>query len=220
MTSDRFAAEVAALAQRLARARRVGRPLVVYGSSTVRLWADPGADLRRDDVVAVGFGGATLLDLERHYDVLVAPLAPALLVVAAGANDLEQLDLQADLRAGGASVPEAVSIVARVEALLARARRHDASLPVQVLTLKPAPFHAARMPAILAANQALAEATRRWRKVELVDTCTPFLGADGQADARFYADDRRHMNAHGQALWVQLLGQALPPAAAPAPTRP
>jgi lysophospholipase L1-like esterase len=197
MSADRYAAEVAALAARLAAAPRPAHPLVVYGSSTVRLWTRAAADLARGDALAVGFGGATLLDLAHHYDTLVAPLAPAALVVAAGANDLEQGDASA------------ASIVARVMELIERARRHDPDLPIVVLTLKPAPYHAARMPAILAANHALAEALSACPGVTLVDTCTPFLGRDGLADPGYYADDRRHMNAEGYALWASLLAHAL-----------
>jgi lysophospholipase L1-like esterase len=202
MNDERFASEVAALARRLADAGHPPGRIVVYGSSTVRLWRDPCGDLGRDDVVAVGFGGATLADLTRHVDTLVAPLAPRRLVVAAGTNDLER------------DAPTTPELLGRVQALVAAARRHDAALPVDVLTLKPAPCHAARMPAILAANRALAQAVAApapgWEGVTLVDTCTPFLGADGLADPAWYGDDRRHMNARGQALWVQLIGRALP----------
>lgn len=195
--ADRFDAEVAALAARLAAAPRIARPVVVYGSSTVRLWREPAADLGRADAVAVGFGGARLADLVRHVERLVVPLAPRRLVVAAGANDLEEDGTTAD------------AIVARVEALVAAARRHDAALPVDVLTLKPAPFHTPRMPQILATNRMLAEAIDGRDGLRLVDTCSAFLGADGLADPRWYADDRRHMNAAGYALWARLLGDAL-----------
>jgi lysophospholipase L1-like esterase len=198
MTGDgRFDAEVAALATRLAAAARVDRPIVVYGSSTVRLWTSVVADLGRADVIAVGFGGARLADLTRHCERLVAPLAPRRLVVAAGANDLEE--------PGTTSA----DIVTRMHVLIDTARRADATLPVDVLTLKPAPVHAPRMPAMLAANRALAASFAESRGVALVDTCSAFLGADGQADPRWYADDRRHMNAAGYALWARLLGAAL-----------
>lgn len=194
---DRFDAEVAALAARLAAAPRVERPIVVYGSSTVRLWTSAAADLGRDDVIAVGFGGARLADLTRHCERLVAPLSPRRLVVAAGANDLEE----------PGTTP--ADIVARVHTLVDAARRDDATLPIDVLTLKPAPVHAPRMPAILAANRALAASFAASRGVTLVDTCSAFLRADGQADPRWYADDRRHMNAAGYALWARLLAAAL-----------
>jgi lysophospholipase L1-like esterase len=195
-TADRFEAEVAALAARLAAAPGVFRPIVVYGSSTVRLWTSARADLGRDDVIAVGFGGARLADLTRHCERLVAPLAPRRLVVAAGANDLEE----------PGTTP--ADIVARMHTLVDTARRDDATLPVDVLTLKPAPVHTPRMAAILAANRALAASFATTRGLTLVDTCSAFL-ADGQADPRWYADDRRHMNAAGYALWARLLGAAL-----------
>jgi len=194
---DRFEAEVARLAARLAGTPRVERPIVVYGSSTVRLWTSAATDLGRADVIAVGFGGARLADLARHCERLVKPLTPRRLVVAAGANDLEE----------PGTTP--ADIVARVHLLVDTARRDDPTLSIDVLTLKPAPVHAPRMAAILVANRALAASFAASRGVALIDTCSAFLGADGQADPRWYADDRRHMNGAGYALWARLLAAAL-----------
>lgn len=193
----RFGPEVDALAVRLASMTRPARPVVVYGSSTVRLWPDPQRDLRRSDVIAVGFGGACLADLERHYARLVAPIKPAVLVIAAGANDLADPAVTAE------------EVARRMVSLVRTAQARSAPLALRVLTLKPSPELDAQIARILAANAALADAFAG-SEVRLVDTCTPFLARDARAEPRYYAADRRHMNAAGYERWSACLAAALP----------
>ncbi|WP_185973561.1 GDSL-type esterase/lipase family protein [Ferrovibrio terrae] len=194
-----IAEQAAALAARLGRATLPKNPIVVYGSSTVRLWPDVPASLGRQDVIPVGFGGATLQDCIEFYDLLVRPLAPRLLVVAAGTNDIEKRN------AGPAE------ILALVETLIGKARRKQPALPVVVLTLKPAPFHGERMPAIRAANALLAEHLPACSAVTLIDIYAAFVNTTDQADPRFYAEDLRHLNDVGYAAWNRAIAAGLPP---------
>jgi lysophospholipase L1-like esterase len=194
-----IAEQAVALAARLGRATLPQRPIVIYGSSTVRLWPDVAAAMGRQDVLPVGFGGATLRDCIDFYDLLVSPLAPRLLVVAAGTNDIEKRN------AGPAE------ILALIETLIGKARRKQPALPVAVLTLKPAPFHGERMPAIRAANALLAEHLPTNSGVTLIDIYAAFVNTADQADPRFYAEDMRHLNDAGYAAWNRAIAAGLPP---------
>jgi lysophospholipase L1-like esterase len=194
-----IADEAKALALRLRDMALPKNPIVVYGSSTVRLWPDPAASLGRQDVVPVGFGGATVRDCIDFYDLLVRPLFPRFLVLAAGTNDIEK-------RNAG---PE--DILRLVEEIIATARRTQPALHIAVLTMKPAPYHRDRMVTIRAANDLLVERLSAFTKVTLVDIYSPFVDAAGLADTRFYAEDMRHLNAAGYAAWVRAVAAALPP---------
>lgn len=194
-----IADQATALAARLGSMALPARPIVVYGSSTVRLWPDASAGMGRPDVVPVGFGGATLHDCIEFYDLLVQPLTPRLLVVAAGTNDIEKRN------AGPAE------ILALVKKLIATARRRQTALPVAVLTLKPAPFHGERMPVIRAANALLVDHLPGISGVTLIDIYGAFVNAIDQADPRFYAEDMRHLNDAGYAAWNRTIAAALPP---------
>ncbi len=189
-----------ALAQRLREMRLPRNPIVVYGSSTVRLWPDIGKSLGRADAVAVGFGGATLRDCVAYYDLLVGPLAPCLLVIAAGANDIEKYDASAE------------TILATIVELIGTARRTLPDLPVAVLTMKPAPFHGPRMAALRATNALLEKRLPEMPDVRLIDIFAPFLNAQGDADPRFYTEDQRHLNDSGYSAWSEAIAAALPPA--------
>jgi lysophospholipase L1-like esterase len=188
-----------ALAARLGSMALPKRPIVVYGSSTVRLWPDVAAGIGRRDVVPVGFGGATLRDCIDFYDLLVLPLAPRLLVLAAGTNDIEKRN------AGPAEILDLV------EELIATARATQPKLPIAVLTLKPAPFHGERMPIIRAANVLLADRLPPLKGVTLINIYAAFVNAADQADPRFYAEDMRHLNDEGYAAWNRTIAAALPP---------
>jgi len=148
----------------------------------------------------VGFGGATLRDCLRHYDLLVRPVVPSLLVVAAGANDIEKYDCG----------PE--EILSLIVSLIGTARRTQPGLPVAVLTMKPAPFHGPRMATLRATNALLEKRLPAIADVRLVDIFAPFLDAAGNADPRFYAEDQRHLNDAGYAAWSAAIAAALPPA--------
>lgn len=187
-----------ALAQRLRESVLPKDPIVVYGSSTVRLWPDIRKSLGRADAVAVGFGGATLRDCLAYYDLLVRPLAPSLLVIAAGANDIEKYNCGAE------------EILALIVSLIETARRTRPGLPVAVLTMKPAPFHGPRMAALRATNALLQTRLPDIPGVRLVDIFAPFVDAAGDADPRFYADDLRHLNDAGYAAWSAAIAAALP----------
>jgi lysophospholipase L1-like esterase len=189
-----------ALAQRLRDSVLPKDPVVVYGSSTVRLWPDIRKSLGREDAVAVGFGGATLRDCLAYYDLLVRPLAPGLLVVAAGANDIEKYDCG----------PE--EILALIASLIEAARKTQPGLPVAVLTMKPAPFHGPRMAALRATNALLDKRLPDISGVRLIDIFAPFVDAAGDADPRFYAEDQRHLNDAGYAAWSAAIAAGLPPA--------
>ena len=188
-----------ALAQRLRETRLPKGSIVVYGSSTVRLWPDIGKSLGRSDSVAVGFGGATLRDCVAYYDLLVRPLAPRFLVIAAGANDIEKYDASAD------------TILATIAELIETARRTQPALPIAVLTMKPAPFHGPRMAALRATNALLEKRLPEMPDIRLIDIFAPFLNAQGDADPRFYAEDRRHLNEAGYAAWSDAIAASLPP---------
>jgi lysophospholipase L1-like esterase len=194
-----IAEQAVALAARLGRATLPKRPIVIYGSSTVRLWPDVAAALARQDVLPVGFGGATLRDCIDFYELLVQPLAPRLLVLAAGTNDIEKRN------AGPAEILELI------EDLIAAARSKQPTLPVAVLTLKPAPFHGERMPIIRAANAQLSEKLQTYSGVTLIDIYAAFVDTADQADPRFYAEDMRHLNDAGYAAWNRTIAAGLPP---------
>ena len=66
------------------------RPILFYGSSSIRLWSSLRHDFEGLPVVNRGFGGSTLEECVALLDRLVAPVKPRAIVLYAGDNDLDQ----------------------------------------------------------------------------------------------------------------------------------
>ena len=66
------------------------RPIIFYGSSSIRLWKTLSQDFIGYPVVNCGFGGSRLSDCLRYVSRVVLRLKPAAVVLYAGDNDLAQ----------------------------------------------------------------------------------------------------------------------------------
>ena len=66
------------------------RPIIFYGSSSIRRWKTLSQDFIGYPVVNCGFGGSRLIDCVRYVSRLVLRLKPAAVVLYAGDNDLAQ----------------------------------------------------------------------------------------------------------------------------------
>ena len=118
--------EVRALERLRVSRKRVGAPVVFYGSSTIRLWSTLARDLGDPRALNLGFGGSTLEACFWFFDRLVPPEKPSSLVVYAGDNDL-----------GDGQQPDAV--VASFRALAARVLRWCPGIPFGFISIKPSP---------------------------------------------------------------------------------
>jgi hypothetical protein len=83
-----FEQEVASLESR--RIDPSQRPIIFYGSSSIRRWKTLSDDFVGYPVVNCGFGGSRLIDCLRYVSPVVLRLKPAAVVVYAGDNDLAQ----------------------------------------------------------------------------------------------------------------------------------
>jgi lysophospholipase L1-like esterase len=158
------------------------------GSSSIRLWHTLAADFPDVPTINRGFGGSEIADSVYFAEQLVAPYRPRAIVMYAGGNDL----------ADGKS-PEQVRDAFR--AFVAQARRWAGEVPFAYLSIKPNLSRRRQLPLIRRAN-ALIRACADERGVDFLDIHAPMLGADGEADPRWFDDDGLHLNAEGYALWT------------------
>ncbi len=83
-----FEQEVTSLENR--RTEFSERPIIFYGSSSIRRWKSLSEDFTGYPVVTCGFGGSRLSDCVRYVSRLVLRFKPAAVAVYAGDNDLAQ----------------------------------------------------------------------------------------------------------------------------------
>jgi lysophospholipase L1-like esterase len=173
------------------------RPIVFYGSSSIRLWSTLARDFAGLPVINRGFGGSTLEECAALVDQFVARVKPRAIVLYAGDNDLDQ----------GAS-PEAV--LTRFEQFAGAVRMRLGWTPIVFVSIKPSPARFWNAAKIGKANALIAQAiSQRWREAQFVDIFDPMLDGSGGPRPELFTEDGLHMNAAGYALWSGAIRKAL-----------
>ncbi|UGB38064.1 GDSL-type esterase/lipase family protein [Frateuria soli] len=161
--------------------------VLFVGSSSIRLWHTLAADFPELPTINRGFGGSEIADSLYFAEQLIGAYRPRAIVMYAGGNDLANGKSPAQVRdAFGAFV--------------AQARHWAGQVPFAYLSIKPNLSRRRQLPRIRQAN-ALLRACAEERGVDYLDIHAPMLGADGEADPRWFDDDGLHLNAEGYALW-------------------
>lgn len=191
--TNRFENEVRALEAGVRRNPPPPGAVMLYGSSSFRLWSDAATRFPRCTVVNSGFGGAHLSDLNEFFERLVVPASPRLLLVYGGDNDL----------AAGKS-PERV--LADFQELLQKVRKHLPKTRVGFVAVKPSPSRIALLEVQKEANRLVSRYARGLRRVDFLDVADPLLRTDGTPDPGCYVEDRLHLNRAGYDRWMEVLG--------------
>ena len=180
----------------LERARSISpppeRPVVFYGSSTLRLWDDLAADLGEPNALNLAFGGSTLAACAHFFDRLVPPVSPASLVVYAGDNDL-----------GDGRRPD--DVVQSFLQLAAKVRKDLGVIPFGFISIKPSPAREGIIDRIRLTNDYVRRELERIPGAYLIDIFDPMLGPDGRPRPELFLDDGLHLSRAGYLLWIELL---------------
>lgn len=166
--------------------------VLFLGSSSIRLWKTLKEDFPGIPVVNRGFGGSQIADAIVHFDRLVLPHHPRLIVFYAGTNDV----------AAGKSPEQVVKdfelFCAKVHAVRPQAR-------ILFVSLQYAPSRWALRAKMAAANAEIAKFCAADPRRSFVDTNPGMLAANGSPDETLYSPDRLHMASGGYAVWAKLL---------------
>lgn len=170
------------------------RPVVFYGSSSIRLWTTLAQDFPKINTLNLGFGGSTLAACAWFFDRLVVPVAPKSLIFYAGDNDL-----------GDGRHPEEVYLF--YSAFIDKVRRHLPGVPMTFMSIKvsPARWHLAGQ--IRYANKLIGRDIGQSFNCQIIDTTTPLLGSDGRPRREFFEKDGLHLSPAGYRVWQTVLQQ-------------
>ena len=192
---NRFEAEIAAMEQADRQAPPPKGGVVFVGSSSIRLW-----DLKQSfpDFAAVnrGFGGSQVSDSVYFVERIVLPLAPRVVVVYAGDNDI----------AAGKS-PEQVADDYR--ALVAKLHAALPETNIIYIAIKPSIQRWKLIDKVRAANKLIRAIAGEDQRLSFVDVEPAMLGDDGQPKPELFQKDGLHLNAAGYAVWAEMLGPHL-----------
>lgn len=192
----KWEAEMARFAAVDAAAPSPGGSVLFVGSSSIRLWRTLAEDFPRAAVVNRGFGGSEISDAIAHFDVLVKPHRPRLIVFYAGSNDL----------ARGKSVEKVAAdyaeFCAKVHAALPQTR-------IVFLSIVAAPRRWELRESIGAANETIATFCAMDPRREFLDVNAVLADADGTPRRELFSADRLHLSQLGYLEWVKTVGPRL-----------
>jgi lysophospholipase L1-like esterase len=166
------------------------RPIVFYGSSSIRLWSSLAADLGDPRIVNLGFGGSTLAACSHFFERLVVPRQPASLVVYAGDNDfgLGRTELQ---------------VFESFRELMGKVDAQLGPIPFAFLSIKPSPARWSMTDAIRSANSRIRQALDSRPNSLYIDIFEPMLGPNGRPRPELYIADGLHLSPEGYKLWTE-----------------
>jgi lysophospholipase L1-like esterase len=160
------------------------RPIVFYGSSSIRLWSTLSQDLPDYAVLNCGFGGSRLTDCLYFAPRVITPLKPSAVVIYAGDNDL----------ATGAA-PEQVFDSFRQ--LFFALRTTSPELPIAFVSVKPCPARFKYIQNIERFNHLVDDFLGTQPDTDYIDIFSDLLGPDHQPIVSLFRSDQIHLSQAG-----------------------
>lgn len=172
--------------------------ILLYGSSTIRLWASYQQDFcnTKYQVVNRGFGGSQTSDANLFFERVVLPHQPRVIFFYEGDNDIN----------AGKSVEEVFS---DFQQFVGKVKAMSPQTHIYFMAVKPSPSRIAQLEQQKAFNLQV----KRWAacksRLHYIDTFSTMLGMDGHPDPSLFKGDMLHMNAMGYARWTTLVQKKL-----------
>lgn len=172
--------------------------IVLWGSSTFRLWKTALEDLKGYPVTNRGFGGSQTEHAILHFERAVLPLAPKLLLIYEGDNDLST----------GKKTPEKVledfkTLVALVHSKLPQTR-------IAFMSIRPSLAREALFAEQVRANELVRKYCRKNKKrLDFVNARPLLLDANGKPNGDLLIADKLHLNAKGYEIWTKVTREYL-----------
>lgn len=192
---EEFETDVRELEGRLADKQKRSK-VALYGSSTFRLWSDAESDIGLNDIINLGFGGASLTACRTYFKRLVVNHNPDILIIYVGDNDI----------GGGASGDEVAN---EFRLFMSEVTEQLPQTKCYFISIKPSPFRKSLLPAIQRANSLIQLSVDSDPQWHYIDFHTPMLNQDGTPSNSFYDEDPLHVNLAGYGLLGKLIRDAL-----------
>lgn len=165
--------------------------IVFIGSSSIRMWKTD-EDFPEFIIINRGFGGSQTADSVEFAARILIPLAPRLVVLYAGDNDISYGKSPEQVFEDTKTFFEVV---------------HDA-LPktrIAYVSIKPSLSRWQLVEKMRAANALIRAHTETNARLQFVDVDTPMLGSDGRPREELFIQDGLHLSREGYDLWNSII---------------
>lgn len=167
--------------------------IVFTGSSSIRMWQHLSESFPGYEVMNRGFGGSTLVDLDRYLDQIVLPYQPKQVVIYSGENDI------------ASDLVNARQVCDRFKTVYKKIRAAFPSMPIEFVSIKPSPSRIKFLPIVKESNALIRQFLSTQKNSHFIDVFTPMLDGNGQPKKDIFLEDALHMNAKGYEIWRQAI---------------
>ncbi len=194
---DRFAAQVAKLVADDQANPPAGGSILFIGSSIWRLWSTVAQDMAPLPVYNRAFGGSQTPDMLRHFDDLVVPHRPRLIVYYCGSNDVK------------AGQP-ADAIAGRIHEFASRVGKSLPGTKMIFASINRSPDKEKRWDVVDAVNARVRDGfTKEFAYLSYVDLNPALFDAAGKARVDLYLPDMLHFKPPAYVAFTEILKPVL-----------
>ncbi|MCS6980471.1 MAG: GDSL-type esterase/lipase family protein [Flavobacteriales bacterium] len=176
---------------------QVQRPIVFYGSSSLRMWETLAQDFAPLPVVNRGFGGATLAEMNYYFERVLKPLNPSVIVAYGGENDLAHPMWCLD------------SLQKRFRTFMALRDKHFPGTPVVYILIKNSPKRAAFQFQFETFNRWVQSVAHSFPNLYLFDGNRALSPSGSIPPHSVFKPDSLHLGPEGYKLWAEGLRPVL-----------
>ena len=185
---DNWEKEINRLQKRISTHHQKEHLIVLYGSSSIRLWVHLQKDLAPHNVLNLGFGGSSYAWCLRYFNTLFDSISPQRIIFYAGENDLSQ----------GLSVQQVFN---DFRMLIEKVRDTFSKIKITVISIKPSPSRATLSEKFKELNAMYKKYLISIEGGTILDLYYPMLTSMGHIKSDLYLSDGLHLNRKGYEIW-------------------
>ncbi len=172
-----------------------GCETLFVGSSSFRFWSHLQQDFPKRRILKRGFGGASISDINLHFNNMVGRYRPREIIFYAGENDVN-------------SGTPVATVLQDFNRFLDLKTALLGATPVYFVSAKPSIARKADFPEQTLLNASISGLASERDDLVFVDIVQTMLDK-GQPRSELFISDGLHMNGKGYSIWVKKIGQAL-----------
>ncbi|OUT96030.1 MAG: hypothetical protein CBB92_10700 [Flammeovirgaceae bacterium TMED32] len=185
---DNWEKEIKRLQKRISTHHQKEHLIVLYGSSSIRLWVHLQKDLAPHNVLNLGFGGSSYAWCLRYFNTLFDRIVPQRIIFYAGENDLSQ----------GLPVQQVFN---DFRMLIEKVRNTFPKVKISVISIKPSPSRATLSEKFQELNAMYKKYMISIEGGTILDLYYPMLTSMGCIKSDLYLSDGLHLNRKGYEIW-------------------
>ena len=165
--------------------------IVFTGSSSIKMWRHLEDNMAPIQVLNRGFGGATMPEVNGHFELLIARHQPRIVVLYAGENDISNNIY---------GVADPLGSLQRYMSMMEESLPYTKTIFV---SMKPSPLRWEWWEKISDGNALVKAYCDKTPNLDYLDVTADMIGEDGRPRPEIFLRDSLHMNQNGYDLWTK-----------------